>query len=402
MVAKDGKPLFAKAYGMANYEWQTPNTIDTRFRVGSITKQFTAASILKLEEQGKLKTSDAACRYLPECPDAWKPVTIHHLLTHTSGIKSFTAIPAYPELQVKPSRFDAQVKLILDYPLEFAPGEKFNYSNTGYLLLGKIIEKASGQPFEVYFEKEIFAPAGMTSTSVEAPQVVIPKRADGYLSKGGKTERAQFIDMRIPGAAGAVVSTVGDLVLWERALTENKVISASSRARMLTVEKNNYGYGTTIRTIGGKKRDGHNGGIDGFVSEFHRYGEDGIAVVLLSNFEDMPGQLVGPALQALGTGGKVVIPEERKAIALPSAILDEYVGRYELAPNFILAITREGNQLMTQATGQGKIPVYAEAKDVLFPTAMVATLQITREDGKVTGLVLKQGGREMPAKRLAN
>ncbi len=402
MIAKDGQPILAKAYGMANYEWQTPNTIDTRFRVGSITKQFTAAAILKLEEQGKLKTGDAACQYLPECPEAWKPITVHQLLTHTSGIKNFTAIPAYSEVKVKPSRYEAQVKVVLDYPLEFAPGEKFNYSNTGYLLLGKIIEKASGLPFEAYFEKEIFAPAGMTSTTVEAPGALIPKRAEGYRSNGGKIQRAPFIDMRIPGAAGAVLSTVGDLVLWERALSGNKVISAASRARMLTVEKGNYGYGTTVEDVRGKKLDGHDGGIDGFVSTFQRFGEDGLAIVVLSNFEDMPGQIVEPALQALATGAKVEMPVERKAIALPSSTLDEYLGRYELAPNFILTITREGDQLITQATGQGKIPVYAEAKDILFPTAMPATLRMTREDGKVTGLVLQQGGREMPAKRLAN
>ncbi len=400
VIAKDGKPLFAKAYGMANADWRIPNDLETRFRLGSITKQFTAAAILKLEEQGKLKTGAKACDYLPSCPPLWQSLTIHQLLNHTAGLPNFTAVDAYRTIQSRPSRSQEQLKLIEGKPLDFDPGTKFSYSNTGYLLLGLIIEKASGMPFEAYLAKEIFTPAGMTSTLSDSTNAVIPKRAEGYVSNGGKMTRAKFIDMSIPGAAGNVLSTAEDLVRWDRALAENKVISAESRARMLTAEKGNYGYGSTVGNLQGKRVDGHGGGIDGFVTNFARIADDNVAVIVLSNFEDAPLGEIFNGLMRLSQGGAVELPVLRQEIELDTATLDEYLGRYEIAPTFSIVFTREGKQLITQGTGQGKLPVFAEAKDKLFAKAVNATLEIQRANGKVTGLILKQGGREIKAPKV--
>lgn len=174
----------------------------------------------------------------------------------------------------------------MDKPLDLDPGTKYQYSNTSYLLLGKIIDKAAGLPWEEFLRREIFMPAGMMETRADANTEVIAKRADGYRGNGGKPVNAAYIDMRIPGAAGALLSTLGDLYKWDRALEEGKVLSAASMAKMWSPEKNEYGYGWIVKMQDGKKFQGHSGGIDGFSSQIARLPEVGILVVVLSNFED--------------------------------------------------------------------------------------------------------------------
>jgi CubicO group peptidase (beta-lactamase class C family) len=350
---------------------------------------------LKLEEQGKLKTTDKACDYLPACPEIWKPVTIHQILTHTSGIPNFTSFPEYAKLQVLSSRYEEQVKSVWNKKMDFDPGTKWQYSNTGYVMLGQIIEKASGKPWETYLQQEIFTPAGMTDTRADNNSELIAKRAAGYAIKTGKPTNAGYIDMHIPNVAGALISTTGDLYKWDRALTTNKILSEASRNKMWTPDKNNYAYGWGIGKQNGKTEQSHGGGIDGFSTFLLRVPDDGVLIVVLSNFEDGKTGDVRRGLTEIAYGRSA----ERPEIQLDSATLDEYVGRYEFAPTFSLVITREGNQLITQATGQGKIPVFAEAKDTFFPKVMPATIVFTRENGKVTGLILNQSGREMPAPR---
>lgn len=400
LIAKEGKIVFEKAYGMANYDWSIPNTIDTKFRLGSVTKQFGAAAILKLEEQGKLKTTDNACDYLPACPEIWKPITIHQLLSHTSGIPNFTSFPEYARIQVRPSRYEEQVKSVWEKKMDFDPGTKWQYSNTGYVMLGQIIEKASGKPWEAYLQQEIFTPAGMTDTRADSNSDIIAKRAAGYSIKSGNTRNAGFIDMRIPNVAGALISTTGDLYKWDRALATNKILSEAGRKKMWTPVKNDYAYGWGIGDQNGKTEQSHGGGIDGFSTFLLRVPEDGVLVVVLSNFEDGKTGDVRRGLTNIAYGRAIEVPKERAEIQLDSATLDEYPGTYQFSPDFAMVVTREGNQLMVQATGQGKAPLYAEAKDILFPKVIQATIQILRTDGKVTGLLLKQNGREMKAPKV--
>jgi CubicO group peptidase (beta-lactamase class C family) len=400
LIAKEGKIVFEKAYGMANNEWSIPNTIDTKFRLGSISKQFGAAAILKLEEMGKLKTTDKACDYLPACPEKWKPVTIHQLATHTSGIPNFTNFPEYQKLKFLPSRYEEQIRFISEKPMDFDPGTRHQYSNTGYIMLGQIIEKASGQPWEQFLAEQLFAPAGMINTRADSNTALIAKRASGYSTRSGKPLNANYIDMHIPNVAGALVSTTGDLYKWDRALASGKLLAEAGMKKMFTPDKNNYAYGWGVAEFQGKPSQSHGGGIEGFSTHIQRLPTDDSLIVVLSNFED--GQ-VGPVSRGLAqllNGQNPEIPQERHEIQLDSAALDEYIGTYQLAPTFALVVTKEGNQLMTQATGQGKIPIFAESKDTFFPKAMPATLVFTRENGKVTGLILKQGGREMKAPKL--
>jgi len=397
LIAKEGKIVFDKAYGMANYEWSVPNTTDTRFRLGSVSKQFGAAAILKLEEMGKLKTTDKACDYLPECPEIWKPITIHQLLTHTSGIPNFTALKDYQRLKLLPSKYEEQYKSVRDAKMDFDPGFKFQYSNSGYILLGQIIEKAAGKPWEVFLQEQIFEPAGMTSTRADSNTALIPKRANGYLVRSGTPVNSGYIDMRIPNIAGGLISTTGDLYKWDRALAAGKILTDASRAKMWTPEKDKYAYGWVVGNEAGKTTHGHGGGIDGFSTFIHRIPDDGTLVVVLGNFEDGQTRPVREGLTRIANGGTPELPKLRPEIQLDTATMDEYVGTYQLAPNFALVISRDGNQLITQATGQGKLPVYAEARDILFPKVVPTTILIQRENGKVNGLILKQGGREMKA-----
>lgn len=400
LIAQGGKVVFEKGYSLANREWQIPNTPETVFRLGSITKQFTAAAILKLEAAGKLKTTDKACDYLPDCPEAWRPITIHQLATHTSGVPNFTALPEYRNIKYAPSRYEDQVKLVWRMPMNFDPGTKMEYSNTGYLMLGKIIEKASGLTWDRYLQQEIFAPLGMTHTQAEPINAIVPRRAAGYSGIEGTVRNADFIDMRIPGGAGALVSTVQDLYLWDRALAAGKIVPDALKQRMFTPEKNNYAYGWTVRDVEGKKIAGHSGGIDGFSTQLQRIEQDGILVIALANADDAKTGEVASGLLALAQGKAVEPPKQRAEIELDEATLDQYVGRYEFQPQFSLVISREGKSLITQATNQGKVPIFAEAKDVFFPKLMPATLRFQRENGRVTGVVLQQGGREMKAPKV--
>ena len=179
LVAKDGEILFAKGYGLANAEHQVPNTPETKFRLGSITKQFTAMAILILQEQSKLKVEDPIGKYLADAPKAWEGVTIHHLLTHTSGVPSYTDDPSYGKKMTQPETVKSMIARFKDKPLEFEPGEKFHYSNSGYFLLGAIIEKVSGKSYEAFLKEAIFDPLGMTDTGYDQHATVLPNGLRG-------------------------------------------------------------------------------------------------------------------------------------------------------------------------------------------------------------------------------
>src|SRR5215831_6006600 len=210
LVAEDGKVLLDKGYGFANLEWQVPNTPTTKFRLGSITKQFTAASVLLLEERGKLKTDDPVKKYMPDAPVAWDKITIFHLLTHTSGIPNFTGFPDYATRQLQAMTPQQLVDWFRDKPLEFDPGTKWNYSNSGYVLLGYLIEKISGQSYADFVQQNIFTALGMKDSGYDSNSAVIERRAAGYAPGKNGPENAGFVNMTVPLSAGALYSTTED------------------------------------------------------------------------------------------------------------------------------------------------------------------------------------------------
>jgi CubicO group peptidase (beta-lactamase class C family) len=399
LVAKDGKVLFSNGYGFANAEHNVPNTPDTKFRLGSLTKQFTALAILQLEEQGKLKVTDPACNYLPTCPATWRPITIHHLATHTSGLFNFTEDPDHDRTTVLPSPPAKSLEKIRDKPLRFDPGTKFEYSNSGYVALALVIEKASGETYAGYMQKHIFTPAGMQNSGHDSHTAILPNRATGYQGAGKSLRHAPYHDMTIPIGAGDLYSTVQDLLLWDQALRTDVLLK--SRAKLFTPEKENYAYGWEVTRLFNRPIHTHDGGINGFSTIILRFpGENLVSIVLSNNASSATGK-IGRGLAAIFLGEKFDIPKIRSAITLPAESLDRYLGKFALAPTAIMSITREGSQLFTQLTGQGKIEIYPESPDTFFPKVVDASITFRfGPDGKATGLTLNQNGRKMPAERV--
>ena len=400
LVARNGQVLDDKGYGYANLEWQIPDSPETKFRIGSMTKQFTAASILLLEERGKLSTGDYVKKYMPDAPAAWEKITIYNLLTHTSGIPSFTSFPDYRTSEATPTTPKGLVDRFRDKSLEFQPGEKWNYSNSGYVLLGYLLEKISGQSYADFVTENIFKPLGMKDSGYDSNSAVIPRRATGYSPSPKGPVNSGYIDMTIPFSAGALFSSTHDLLLWEQALYSGKVLSAASLKKMTTPFKQNYGCGLMINTVKGHLQYEHGGGIEGFNTEMAYYPDDKLAVIVLANLNGgAPGDIAGK-LAALAHGEKVVLQSDRKEITVPHEILAKYVGSYELAPGTFITMSLDGDGLFTQLTGQPKFEVFAETEKDFFLKVVDAQLTFEMDSqGKVTDLVLHQNGRDQTAKR---
>jgi CubicO group peptidase (beta-lactamase class C family) len=278
-VAKKSEVLFAQAYGLADRERGTPNTLATRFQIASITKQFTAAAILMLQAEGKLNVKDKACAYIKPCPEAWAEVTIHQMLTHTAGM------PLYFPDETRPATAEDLLASFRDKPLIFAPGDHFEYSNSGYVVLGAIIEQVSGQPYGDFLQARIFTPLGMADTGYNRPEGAI-----GYMGQAP----APATNLTVAFSAGGLSSTAEDLYRWSQALDDDTLLPADLRALMFTsyiqlpapYEVQSYGYGWFIRSQEGALRQEHGGSIYGYRSEIMRFPERGITIILLCNREE--------------------------------------------------------------------------------------------------------------------
>jgi CubicO group peptidase (beta-lactamase class C family) len=395
LVARDQTVILDKAYGYANLEWNIQNTPTTKFRLGSITKQFTSACIFLLQERGKLKIDDPVKKYMPDAPAAWDKVTIYNLLTHTSGIPSFTSFPDYSSTEgtaVTPEQLVARFR---DKPLEFQPGEKWNYSNSGYVLLGYLIEKISGETYAKFVQENIFTPLGMKDSGYDSNSEIIVHRASGYTPTKDGVQNAGYIDMTIPLSAGALYSTTEDLLRWEQGLFGGKVLSPASLQKMTTPFLQDYACGVSVRVQKGHKVIDHGGGIEGFNTQLSYYPDEKLTIIALSNLNGgAPGAIATNLADTLH-GEKVVLPSERKEIKLPAKTLAQYVGDYQLSPNFSLNIRLEGDQLISKATGQGDLKIYPESETMFFPKEVDAEIEFVKnEKGEVTHLILHQGGHD--------
>lgn len=401
LVSKEGKTLFAHGYGLANIEHQVPNTTRTKFRLGSITKQFTAMAILILQERGKLKVEDPVGKYLDDAPKAWEGVTIHHLLTHTGGVPSYTDDPAYRKKMMMPETVKSMIARFRDRPLDFKPGEKFHYSNSGYFLLGAIIEKLSGKSYEAFLKEAIFDPLGMKDTGYDRAATVLPGRASGYtLGKDGPVN-AEYLDMSQPYAAGSLYSTVEDLARWDRALADGKLISKDAYAKMYTPAKNNYAYGWVVTTAKGRKEIQHGGGINGFVTQILRYPDEKVCVVVLCNILPANPGRIARDLAAIAFGEPCELPKARKVASVDPKVFDAYVGKYQLEPKVMATVSRDRDRILLEVTDQPRIEMFPESETVFFLKVVDATITFEKDEkGRVNALVIHQGGRDVKAKRL--
>ena len=523
LVAENGKVIYKGGFGMANMEWAIPNTPDTRFRLGSITKQFTAMLTLQLVEQNKIKLDGTISDYLPDYrKDIGQKVTIHHLLTHTSGIPSYTGQPGFFEnVSRNPYKVDEFVKKYASGDLEFEPGSKYSYNNSGYFLLGAIIERVTGKSYEQVLQENVFGPLGMKNSGYDHADTIIPKRAAGYRKTPAGYTNAAYLDMSIPYAAGSLYSTVEDLYLWDQALYTDKLISAKSKEVMYKPFLENYAYGWVVRNASFKQNDqavqiiAHGGGINGFATTITRFPQEKSLIVLLDNtgqnvervmdriakilynqpyelpkmsiasaldqtirekgveagitqyrelkakqaatYDFAENELNGLGYQLLRSGkakeaveifklnveaypqesntydslaeGYLAINQRDLAIAnykkaleldpkntsavealkrlesppvkVDPSVFDAYVGEYELRPGFVLRVFREGDKLMTQATGQEKFEIVPESETTFAPRAFPAKLTFVKDaEGRVTGVRLSQGGRETNGKKI--
>lgn len=403
LVARDGKPIVSKGYGMANIELNLPNAPDNVFRLGSVTKQFTGMAMAMLQERGKLSVSDPMCKYISDCPDAWKPITINQLLRHTSGVTNYTAFPDFARTTILPTTTTEMVDRLKKAPLDFEAGAKMSYSNSGYFLLGVIIEKVSGKTYADFLQENIFTPLGMKYTGYDDPLKIIMHRAAGYQKQAGKILNASYMDMSVPYAAGSLYSTTGDLLIWDQALYTEKLVSKKTLNEIFTPEKGDsgYGYGWGIAKKFGHKSISHGGGIYGFATDISRYPDDRVTVVVLSNIQSSPSGQISSNLAAIVFGAAYEIPKERKFISLDAKTLESYVGEYQIGTNITVAITLEDGKLMGQLGGQSKFLLLPESETELYSKDVNAQFVFTKDDkGNVTGFTLKQGGGNTPAKKI--
>lgn len=299
LVADENGILYKQGFGWANVEWEIGNAADTKFRLASITKQFTAMLIMQLVEQGKLSLEVPISTYLPDFPkEKAEQIRIHHLLTHTSGIPNYTSFPNYREVMRQPNSVDDLVELFVDSALVFKPGERHAYSNSAYVLLGQIIEKATGKTYEEVLQERIFKPLEMSNTGYDHHSQILKKRASGYYINGRTFVNASYIDMSTPYSAGAMYSTVEDLYLWDRALYTEELVSAQFRDQLFEkhsqLGRMHYGYGWELGQMpvgnSGERlpATSHSGGINGFHTFIARIPSTKSLIVLLSNTGSAP------------------------------------------------------------------------------------------------------------------
>jgi len=399
LIAQKGEILFKKSYGLADHEHNVPNTPKTKFRIASLTKQFTAVAILQLQEKGLLNVNDPLSRYIVDYPNGER-ITIHHLLTHTSGIPNFT-VAEDEKARVQPFSLEMTIGKFKNLPLAFSPGEKFEYCNAGYYLLGYIIEKVTGKDYAAVIKQNIFEPLGMTNSGYDYNQLVLKNRARGYNREKNELANASYIHMANVHASGGLYSTIEDMYLWDRALYTEKLIKQNTREQMFTPFTENYGYGWGIVTLFNRKMVGHNGDMEGFQANISRFIEDDVCIIILSNFGHTPVGRISMGLAAIVFGEKYQIPQKRSSKKIDPARYDDYAGRYEINPNFSLIISSENGHLFCQPTGQNKLELYPESEAKFFLKEVDAQITFIRDEkGEVIELVLHQSGKEVSAKKI--
>ncbi|MEZ4869267.1 MAG: serine hydrolase [Caldilineaceae bacterium] len=505
LVLRDGKPILRKGYGLANLELHVPVTPEMVFRLGSLTKQFTAVAILMLVEEGKVKLSDDITRYWPDYPTDGQKITVEQLLTHTSGIKNYTDLPEWFNLWRQDMTPDELIALFKDKPLDFTPGTRWAYSNSGYILLGALIEKVTGMSYEAFIQQRIFTPLGMAHAAYDQTERILPGRVSGYSRGEDGYLNAQYLSMSQPYAAGSLAASVDDLAKWDAALYTDKLVkqrTLQSAFKSFTLKDGGdtgYGYGFSVADYEGHTLLQHSGGINGFATYMLRLPDDKVYVALLTNCDNCPVPLVDlafniatlvigkpyrdPAVINLPTStlasyigvyqfdeqtdlvirqegdqlvaqypgippqpilpsapteffikdamirlrfvkdaaGKVSavqvqehfgpwrmarksdkpLPAARQPIEIDPALYEQYIGEYQIAPSFSLTIAVNEGKLLVKPTGQDVAQLFPETETLFFLAVVDAQIEFVKDAaGKVTGLILHQGGQDMSGKKI--
>ena len=363
LVTKQNKVLLEKGYGMADREWNIPNTPESKFRIGSVTKQFTAACLLQLIEAGKLSLDDKLIKFYPDFPKG-DSVTIHMLLNHTSGIANYTDLPEFGNVAKLSWLQDSMISFFKNKPYNFSPGSKWSYTNSGYFLLGAILEKVSGKSYTDYLQQNIFDKLAMKNSGVDRSDTVLAFRARGYSRVGKKTINADYINLDWPFSAGILFSTVEDLYKWDRALYGNSIITNASKQKMFTPGKSNYGYGFVIDSVEKHYHIWHNGGINGFSTNISRYVNDDICVIVLSNNESNV-DFIAIALADILFDAPVEMPYIHKEVKINPALLNRYTGKY-LGAGITLELIVKDDKLYRHRQGVPDVELKPESETKFF------------------------------------
>jgi len=397
LVARDDQVLLDRGYGLANREWRISNDGDVKFRLGSITKQFTAAAIMILHERGLVDLDAPIKTWLPNAPQAWDGVTVRRLLAHTAGVPNFTSFDDFQSTKALPATIDSLIARFRDRPLDFQPGEGRRYSNSGYVLLTAVIERASGKSYADFLSETVFQPLGMNDTGYDSNAAVLPRRASGYTPTASGMINAEYWDMSIPQGAGGLYSTSHDLLKWERGLFGGRVLRPASLKLMTTPVRDRYAFGVFAAETEGNTTIAHSGGLNGF-NTFMAYDPDRrITVIVLGNLNGTAPDLLGGSLMALA---REDMRHERGGAPLTASSLQDYAGVYDLAPSASISITAVNGGLVSQASGQDVVPLDTKSGDAFVLRGGDARITFTRDaSGAVAGLILHQDGRDRVASK---
>jgi D-alanyl-D-alanine carboxypeptidase len=405
-VVRGSDTIVMKGYGLADVENNVPVTAESVFRIGSITKQFTSAAVMKLVEDGKIRLDGTLGDYLPEYAGAGKRATMHQLLNHTSGIVPYTGVgPKFWDQSRLDLTHAQMLELFAKDSLQFEPGSRMVYNNSGYYLLGMIIEKVTGKSYAEHLRATEWQPLGLTQTMYCGQREIIPHRAQGYEVANGTVVNAAPLSMNLPFAAGALCSTPRDLVKWTRALHGGRVVSPASFTKMTSITQlstgmtNPYGYGLVREQFSGHAMISHGGGINGFGAFLAHYPADQLTIALAANGPTNTTQLHQKIMRVvLGIPEPVLI--DRPTTAAERA---RYAGNYDLAPTRPMKIRvfeRDG-RLFAQAEGQGAFPLRKQQEHVFdAPETTDIRITFTLTEGRVSGFVITQGGVNVPGKRI--
>jgi CubicO group peptidase (beta-lactamase class C family) len=392
LLARDGHILFQKSYGMANHEWGIPNSEKAKFHIASVTKTFTAAAILQLERAGKLKLDDPLSNYIPDFLNGER-ITIEQMLAHTSGLPDFYSLPEYPLRKYQRVMLPDLVAWVKTKPLDFLPGSKSSYSNTGYAFLAYIIEQVSGKPYEQFLAEAILKPVGMKDTGAFRDDAIIANRATGYQPAfdGGGLRNAPAYDKTILTGSGSLYSTTVDLYEWCRLAEASKFFNVHEPSRA-------YGWGSR-ETKTKHKYIEQSGRDPGFSSHIAVFPDDRLIVVVLGNLEDAAVNTLADDLAAIALGEDPALPQPRTKAAGP-AHPEEFAGTYEVNPKFLLDVRREDSKLYLRGTGGDYLPLEPTGKDTFFYRQLYVKVGFRRDkSGRIESLLWNG---DYPCKKLSD
>jgi CubicO group peptidase (beta-lactamase class C family) len=404
LVARGEKVVFSGGFGFADAAGERRNTPSTKFSIGSVTKTFTAAAVLQLRDNGLVDLDAPVTDYVPEyTPKGSAGVTLRRLLSHSAGVPDIGLDPRSLGDLTKPRSPVDLIGMIGDKPLDFAPGESSRYSNTGYILLGLVIERASGMPYADYVHDRLLVPLGMSRTSYGGDVSSESGLARGLMEgPDGGFREAPLVHPSLGYSAGALFSTVEDMGRWARGLGSDRILTANSRAEMFKQEKDGFGLGWLIMDTWGRKDIAHGGGAPGYNAWIERWPEDGVFVAVLSNTGGSPVGEIGRSLAAILFGQDVQMPEARRAVTAGPASTGEYEGVYRINETSRREILREGNALFVRRDAGPRYPILPGGKDMFFfPNDKGATIRFVRDrTDRVSGHVFHQLGLDELAEKI--